>query len=300
MDTWMTYTSLRKFQGLVSCLWRMAQFAKGTLRARQEKNRGRYEVHADAAIDWKQHTLFYQAGCWLPIETWRWKATQKGPDRGQEDCWWCVKGEWRGWRDVKLVLNESYSKEVASNARSTLPWNCNRTILNTVESFSPIVAESFPGKTLHVLMLTRWCYASSSLVPKVFGRGSAASFGCLQPPSAVEVSAEKPLYRPREWRINERAREWRSKRETWFKGDGYESVIFVLVTPGSELKLRYINKSRFRIKILLETFRSEDEDDYEYEFSILSMRIRFGGRHFAKCACSEQKTRTRSRPRPLI
>ena len=66
-----------------------------------------------------------------------------------------MKGEWRGWRDVKLVLNESYSKEVASNARSTLPWNCNRTILNTVESFSPIVAESFPGKTLHVLMLTR-------------------------------------------------------------------------------------------------------------------------------------------------
>ena len=50
----------------------------------------------------------------------------------------------------------------------------------------------------------------------------------------------------------------------------------------------------------LGTFRSEDEDDYEYEFSVLSMRIRFGGRHFLKCACSEQKTCTRSRPRPPI
>ena len=52
----------------------------------------------------------------------------------------------------------------------------------------------------------------------------------------------------------------------------------------------------------LGTFRSEDEDedDYEYEFSVLNMRIRFGGRHFSKCACSEQKTRTRSRPRPPI
>ena len=51
---------------------------------------------------------------------------------------------------------------------------------------------------------------------------------------------------------------------------------------------------------LLGTFRSEDEDDYEYEFSVLSMRIRFGGRHFSKCACSEQETRTRIRPRPPI
>ena len=51
---------------------------------------------------------------------------------------------------------------------------------------------------------------------------------------------------------------------------------------------------------VLWTFRSEDEDDYEYEFSVLSMRIRFGGRHFPKCACSEQKTRTRSHPRPSI
>ena len=52
--------------------------------------------------------------------------------------------------------------------------------------------------------------------------------------------------------------------------------------------------------ILLGTFRSEDEDEYQYEFSVLSMRIRFGDRHFLKCACSEQKTRTRSRPRPPI
>ena len=48
------------------------------------------------------------------------------------------------------------------------------------------------------------------------------------------------------------------------------------------------------------TFRSEDEDNYEFEFSVVNMRIRFGGRHFSKCACSEQKTRTRSRPSPPI
>ena len=39
----------------------------------------------------------------------------------------------------------------------------------------------------------------------------------------------------------------------------------------------------------LGTFRSENEDDYEYEFSVLSMRIRFGGRHFSKYAYSDLK-----------
>ena len=50
--------------------------------------------------------------------------------------------------------------------------------------------------------------------------------------------------------------------------------------------------------MIIGTFILEDENDYE--FSVLSTRIRFGGRHFSKCACSEQKTRTRSRPHPPI
>ena len=35
------------------------------------------------------------------------------------------------------------------------------------------------------------------------------------------------------------------------------------------------------------TFRLQYEDDYEYEFSVLSMRFRFDGRKFSKCACAE-------------
>ena len=37
------------------------------------------------------------------------------------------------------------------------------------------------------------------------------------------------------------------------------------------------------VVVTIGTFRLEDEDDYEYGFSVLSMRIRFGGRHFSKC-----------------
>ena len=48
------------------------------------------------------------------------------------------------------------------------------------------------------------------------------------------------------------------------------------------------------------TLRLQYKDDYEYEFSVLSMRFRFEGRKFSKCACSELKTCTRSRPRITI
>ena len=51
---------------------------------------------------------------------------------------------------------------------------------------------------------------------------------------------------------------------------------------------------------LIGTFTSQDENEYQYEFSVLDMRIRFGDRHFSKCAYSEQKSCTRSRPRPPI
>ena len=52
------------------------------------------------------------------------------------------------------------------------------------------------------------------------------------------------------------------------------------------------SRCRQRCRFLVGTFRSED--DYEDEFSVLSLRTRFEGRHFSKCACSVRKTRTRS------
>ena len=49
-------------------------------------------------------------------------------------------------------------------------------------------------------------------------------------------------------------------------------------------------------KCTLGTFRLEDEDCYKLKFSVLSMRTRFGGQHFSKCASSERKTPTGSCP----
>ena len=78
------------------------------------------------------------------------------------------------------------------------------------------------------------------------------------------------------------------------------SHFYVRVTLYSPSTLRDHGSIAGRAIVKIGTFRSEDEDDCEYEFSVLNMRIRFGGRHFSKCACSGVKTRTRSRPRPSI
>ena len=51
----------------------------------------------------------------------------------------------------------------------------------------------------------------------------------------VEASdkGEKPLYRPREWKIVERQREKQIKKSAWFRTS--DSVAFLPATPGSEL-----------------------------------------------------------------
>ena len=56
-----------------------------------------------------------------------------------------------------------------------------------------------------------------------------------------DEQGEKPLYRPRGWKMVERARCRRAKKGDWFKGGKQknETVIFVPATPGGELRKRY-------------------------------------------------------------
>ena len=64
---------------------------------------------------------------------------------------------------------------------------------------------------------------------------------------------EEPMYRPRGWRSEERARKKQEKKEAWYKKGGCKSVIFVPATPRSELKRRYeeeIKKTKYSIKIV--------------------------------------------------
>ena len=68
-----------------------------------------------------------------------------------------------------------------------------------------------------------------------------------------DACGEEPMYRPRGWRSEERARKKWEKKEAWYKKSGCESVIFVPATPRSELKRRYeeeIKKTRYSIKVV--------------------------------------------------
>ena len=61
------------------------------------------------------------------------------------------------------------------------------------------------------------------------------------------------MYRSREWRQSQYSEEKSRKKETWYKRDGCDSVIFVPATPNSELKRRYdeqIRQAGFRMKVI--------------------------------------------------
>ena len=69
----------------------------------------------------------------------------------------------------------------------------------------------------------------------------------------IDASGEQPLYRPREWKRLERAQERQGKRESWYRKGGFDTVIFVPATPGSQLKIRYIEEIKgagFKIKVV--------------------------------------------------
>ena len=52
----------------------------------------------------------------------------------------------------------------------------------------------------------------------------------------LDQNSVKPMYRPKEWRQNERRKEKKEKRGSWYRKGNYSSVIFVPATPGSLLK----------------------------------------------------------------
>ena len=70
---------------------------------------------------------------------------------------------------------------------------------------------------------------------------------------ANDSSGIRPMYRPREWKWKEREMEKRDKRLMWFRKGGFQSVLFIPATPGSELMKRFrdeINKSRFKVRLI--------------------------------------------------
>ena len=63
----------------------------------------------------------------------------------------------------------------------------------------------------------------------------------------------RPINRPKDWNRESRRKEKVEKRNNWYRNGGFDSVLFVTMTPNGELKRRYekeIRKSGLRIKVI--------------------------------------------------
>ena len=161
--------------------------------------------------------------------------------------------------EVNVVLHEFYFKDVASkcviNARSALPWSCKRTIL-TQEVLRILLncSRELPWETTvsqvnHMMLRLQYSCHDQKLRTEVV-RSALKAYNRM---NELDASAEQPLYRPREWKRLERAQERRGKRESWYRKEIFDTVIFLPATPGSQLKTRYteeIKGAGFKIKVV--------------------------------------------------
>ena len=146
-----------------------------------------------------------------------------------------------------VILHEHYHKDVASrsviDARSAIPWKAKRTIL-TPEILRVLrnCSRRLPWKEVCAHVETFCARMQFSGYHKTFRTQVVKSaLSAYDAMVKKDEQGEEPLYRPREWRMVERAKSRRAKKGEWFRGGKQknETVIFVPATPGGELKKRY-------------------------------------------------------------
>ena len=149
-----------------------------------------------------------------------------------------------GGGEVNVVLHKFYSKEVASksviNATSALSWSWKRTTL-TREVLRILLncSRELPWETTvgHVNHNHDVSLQYSGYDQKFRTEVVLAALKAYKRMIELDASGEQPLYRLREWKGLERAQERRGKREFWYRKGGFDTVIFVPATSGSQLKI---------------------------------------------------------------
>ena len=160
---------------------------------------------------------------------------------------------------VCVVLHEFYSKDMASkcviNARSALQWSCKRMILTQevlrilLNCSKELPWEGVVSHVNHMMLRLQYSGYDQKFRTEVV-RSALKAYNRL---IELDTSGEQPLYRPREWKRLERAQERREKRDKWYRKGGFDAVIFVPATPGSQLKDRYVKELKragFKIRVV--------------------------------------------------
>ena len=177
------------------------------------------------------------------------------------------------WIDAEnRILHEYYSKPVSFKAvidrRSAMPLKDKRTvltqdILRIVLRCSPLLPWEKVVEHIEVYMLRLQFSGYDQKFREEVLRSALQAHENIK--KAVD-KGKRPLYRSKMWRKNERAREKRGKKTSWYKkklsekegeevekDKQYKSVLFVQPTRGSKLKKLYeeaVSKSKCEVKVV--------------------------------------------------
>ena len=172
---------------------------------------------------------------------------------------WLQEIEGRTW-----VMYEYYHKDLASrdviHARSAMPLHMKRTIL--AQEVLRILRNcsrrlQWENVCKHVqYFCARMQYSGHS--PEMRAQVVKSALHAYDRMVQRDENGEVPFHRPKEWKKEERMKSRRARRRDWFRGrkNEKESVLFIPVTPGGELKRRFmriIQEAKIQISVVEKT-----------------------------------------------
>ena len=168
-------------------------------------------------------------------------------------------------QDRRMVLYEHYEKPMATkyviHEKSALPTKNKRTIL-TQEVLRILLhcSEHLPWEVprahINKYMMKMQYSGYNQIFRYHVVNGAIKAYEKIKEKEELGV---RPMHRPKDWEVQSRRKEKERKRQSWYKEGGFDSVIFVTMTPNGELKKGYekeIKKSGLRIKVVERTGRT--------------------------------------------
>ena len=161
--------------------------------------------------------------------------------------------------DGRNIIYEFYMKDVSSkcviNARSAAPLSMKRMVLT--QEILRVILNCSPDlewevKKAHIEnMVARMQYSGYN--KKFRGEVVNSAMKAYHKILRSAQAGERPIHRPKTWKWEEREKLKIAKKKNWYTKGGYDSVMFLPTTPGSELKKslqQEINRSEFKVKIV--------------------------------------------------
>ena len=171
------------------------------------------------------------------------------------------------WIENDRVMHEYYSKSVSSKSvideRSAMPTKDKRTVLTqdllrVIMRCSPDLPWHRKKRHIEEYSLRMQFSGYSEGFRREIVRSAIKAYQKIK---RQVRKGKRPLYRTKEWKKKERAKEKREKKSKWYKRNKgkqqskneYKSVLFVQPTRNSELKGKYeeiIKKSECEIRVV--------------------------------------------------